>query len=74
MTLVEAKLNTNLIVKNINTDEKTKLRLMELGLLVGNKIIVKKRSSLKRTLLVIFNNACFTINAEIAKDIEVCYG
>lgn len=74
MTLVEAKLNTNLIVKNINTDEKTKLRLMELGLLVGNKIIVKKRSGLKRTLLVVFSDACFTINAEIAQSIEVCYG
>lgn len=74
MTLLEAKLNTNLILKNINTDEKTKLRLMELGLIVGNKILIKKRSGLKRTLLVVFSNACFTINAEIAKEIEVCYG
>ena len=53
MFLVEAKLNTNLIIKNISTNEKDKLRLMELGLIVGTNILVKHKSILKNNLLTI---------------------
>ena len=73
MKLNESKLNTNLIVKNINADEKTKLRLMELGLTLDSEIYVKHKSLMKKTMLVIFNYSCFTIKEEIAKLVEVNY-
>jgi len=70
---MEAKLNTNLIVKNIKTNDADKLRLMELGLVVGMKVLVKHKSVLKNNLLIHFNNSCFMIGSEIAKNIEVEY-
>ena len=73
MLLVEAKLNTNLIVKNISADEKNKLRLMELGMLEGTQILVKHKSIMKKNLLVVFNHSCFTLNYDVAKNIEVNY-
>ena len=74
MSLLDVKLNTECVVKDIIADdEKTSLRLMELGVLVGSKIIVKNKSSFKKTLLVFFNSTCFTIKDEIAKSIMVNY-
>lgn len=73
MNLSQAKLNTNLIVKNFSTEENLKLRLMELGLYESVNIYVKHKSILKKNLLVVFNNSCFVINDEIAKTIEVEY-
>ncbi len=74
MSLIDVKLNTECVVKNIaSTDEKTTLRLMELGIIEGCKIIVKNKSSFKKTLLVFFNSTCFTIKDEIAKSIMVNY-
>ncbi len=73
MFLVEAKLNTNLIIKNISANEKDKLRLMELGLIVGTNILVKHKSILKNNLLIHFNNSCFVLGSDIAKNIEVNY-
>ena len=72
MLLVEAKLNTNLIVKKINGNA-DKLRLMELGLNAGTLVLVKHKSMLKNNLLINFNNCCFMIGGEIAKNIEVEY-
>ena len=74
MNLNEVKLNANCIIKSINLqDEKTKIRLMELGLITGTKILVKNKSILKKTLLVFFNYSCFTIKDDIAKNIVVDY-
>ena len=74
MNLNEVKLNANCIIKSINLqDEKTKIRLMELGLIAGTKILVKNKSILKKTLLVFFNYSCFTIKDDIAKNIVVDY-
>lgn len=74
MNLNEVKLNANCLIKSINLqDEKTKIRLMELGLITGTKILVKNKSILKKTLLVFFNYSCFTIKDDIAKNIVVDY-
>lgn len=74
MNLFEAKLNTECLIKAINiNDEKTKIRLMELGIVEGTKIVVKSKSGLKKTLLIAFNFSCFTLKDEFAKLIEVNY-
>ena len=74
MDLFEAKLNTDCIITQIDIeDEKTKLRLMELGLFVGAKLKVERKSVLKQTLLVMFNFSCFTIKSEIAKKLKINY-
>lgn len=73
MLLVEAKLNTNLIIKNINIEERDKLRLMELGLIPGTKILVKHKSIMKKNLLIHFENSCFVLGYDLAKNIEVNY-
>ena len=73
MLLIDAKLNTNLIVKKIQGEEVDKLRLMDLGLNVGTNVLVKHKSILKNNLLLNFNNSCFVIGADIAKYIEVNY-
>ena len=73
MLLTEAKLNTNLIVKNIKIDEADKLRLMELGIYNGVNILVKHKSMLKKNLLIFFNNSCFVIGINLATKIEVEY-
>ena len=74
MTLYEVKINTSLIVKEINVQTKEKIRLMELGLIEECNLQVKNKSVLKKNLLVIFNNSCFTIGEYIAKNIVVNYG
>jgi len=67
MPLTDVKLNTNCIITEINIkDDKIKLRLMELGMLVGSKLKVTNKSMLKQTLLVIFNSSCFTLKADTA--------
>ena len=74
MTLMEAKLNTQCVVKEINiSDEKTKIRILELGLMSGVKVQVKHKSLLKKTLLIVFENSCFTLKENIAKSIVVNY-
>ena len=74
MNLSEVKLNANCLIKSINLqDEKTKIRLMELGIIEGTRILVKNKSILKKTLLVVFNYSCFTIKDDIAKNIVVDY-
>ena len=74
MSLFEAKLNTDCKVQEINIlDEHTKIRLMELGLIVGERVKVKKRSTLKKTLLIVFNSTCFTLKENIAREIQVNY-
>ena len=74
MTLGEVKINTNCIVKEVNIlDEKTKIRVMELGVVPGVTICVKHKSISKKTLLVIFSNSCFTINQNVAKNIVVAH-
>lgn len=74
MSLNEVKLNTPCLVKQINNlDEKTKIRLMELGLVENTKIFVKTKSIFKKTLLVVFNNSCFTIKDDVASAIVVNY-
>ena len=74
MNLNEVKLNTECMVKSVLiNDYKTKIRLMELGLISGQKITVKHKSMLKNTLLIAFNNACFTIKNNLAGSVEVEY-
>lgn len=74
MNLNDVKLNTKCIIKSVDIkDEKTKIRLMELGLNEGAKIIVKNKSILKKTLLVIVNSCCFTLKSNLAKEINVNY-
>jgi len=74
MNLSTVKINTNCIVKEINiVDEKVKLRVMELGLIAGVKVVVKHKSFSKKTLLIIFSNSCFTLKENIAKYIMVAY-
>lgn len=74
MSLADAKLNTQCLVTKIEIeDEKTKLRLMELGLIEGTKIKVENKSALKQTMLVQFNSSCFTLKTDIAKKILINY-
>lgn len=74
MSLYDAKLNTECVVKDIILDdEKTKIRLMELGIVAGTKIKVTRRSLGKKTLLIVFHSSCFTLKENIAKAIMVNY-
>ncbi len=74
MSLSEVKLNTSCVVKAVNIKNETiKIRLMELGVVEGCKIMVSKKSVFKKTLLVIFANCCFTLKDNLAKEIEVEY-
>ena len=74
MSLSEVKLNTNCVIKTVDVqDEKTKIRLMELGLVEGCSVQVVKRSVLKKTLLIIFNSTCFTLKDNLARNIMVNY-
>ena len=74
MNLSEVKLNTNCVIKSVDVkEEKTKLRLMELGLIEGCVVKVSKKSILKKTLLIIFNSSCFTLKDNLAKEIVVNY-
>ncbi len=74
MNLLEVKLNSPCKVQEINIlDEPTKIRLMELGLTLGSVVSVVKKSALKNTLLIVFNSTCFTLKANLARDIVVNY-
>lgn len=74
MSLSEVKLNALAVIKEINiADTKIKIRLMELGLNIGTKIIVKNKSIMKKTMLVVFNATCFTLKDNLAKEIVVNY-
>lgn len=74
MNLFEVKLNFLCKVESVNVlDEPTKIRLMELGLVIGSKVKVIKRSILKDTLLIVFNSTCFTLKANLARGIVVAY-
>ena len=74
MNLNQVKLNTPCLVSKINvSDELTKIRIMELGIVRNAIIEVKHKSLLKKTLLVLFNNSCFVIKENVAKNIEVVY-
>ena len=51
MNLSDVKLNTNCVVKSVNiVDELTKIRVMELGIVSGVKIMLKHKSILKKLL------------------------
>ena len=74
MNLSEVELSKSCVVQNIKIlDEPTKIRIMELGIVNNAIIFVKHKSILKNTLLIIFNNSCFTIGSNIANGIEVNY-
>ena len=74
MSLEQAKHNVPCIIKQVNIEDyNTKLRILELGLVKGEKVVVKSKSVLKHTLLVVFANACFTLKDNLAKQIEVEY-
>ncbi len=74
MSLYDVKLNTACKIQSLNVeDEKIKIRLMELGLIEECVVMVKKKSLLKQTLLIVFNSSCFTLKEEIAKSIVVKY-
>lgn len=72
MNLIETKLDRPYIAKRVAVqDEKTKIRLMELGLVSGVEIVVKKKSALKDTLLVVFKHSCFTMKSNVGREVEV---
>ena len=74
MKLSEVELNKFCVVKSVDVnDEKTRFRLMELGLVNGCRIRIEKRSVFKKTLLIIFSSSCFTLKTNLAKQIEVKY-
>ncbi len=74
MNLSEAKLNAKCLIKSMDIkDDKTKIRLMELGLIEGCVVSVCRRSVLKKTLLIIFNATCFTLKDNLAREIVVNY-
>ena len=74
MSLSDAKLSVNCVVKSIDVkDEKIKIRLLELGLTEGCVVSIDRRSVLKKTLLVVFNACCFTLKDNLAKEIVVEY-
>ena len=74
MSLNDVKLNTDCVIKSVDIeDEKTKIRLMELGLIEGAIVKVSRRSVLKKTLLIIFNSSCFTLKDNLAREIVVKY-
>ena len=74
MSLSEVKLNTDCVIKSVDIkDEKTKIRLMELGLVEGCIVQVNRKSVFKKTLLIIFNSICFTLKDNLARDIVVKY-
>ena len=74
MKLSKVKLNAECKIKSVNVkNEQTKIRLMELGLVEGTKIIVNKKSVFKKTLLIIFCFSCFTLKENLAEEIEVEY-
>ena len=74
MSLSQAKNNQWCIIKDIEIDNfKIQLRLMELGIVVGERVIIKKKSVNKKTLLIAFLNSCFTIKDSVAKGILVEY-
>ena len=74
MNLSEVKLKTNCEIISVDiSEEKTKTRLMELGLIKGCVVKVEKRSVLKKTLLIVFNSTCFTLKDSLAKLIKVNY-
>ncbi len=74
MSLSDVKLNTDCVIKSVDIkDEKTKIRLMELGLIEGSVVLVNRKSVLKKTLLLIFNSTCFTLKDNLAREIVVNY-
>lgn len=74
MKLSEVELNKFCVIKSVDVDdEKTRFRLMELGLVSRCKIQVTKRSIFKKTLLIIFCSTCFILKTNLAEQIEVCY-
>ena len=73
MKLANVKINKNLILKQIELNTKTKLRLLELGIIPNTIIQVKHISLFKKTFLISFQNSCFTISNVIANNIEVEY-
>lgn len=74
MNLLEVKLKEKCVIKSVDIDdEKTKIRLMELGLFQGAKVYVEHKSIFKKTLLVVFNSMCFTLKDNLAKNIMVEY-
>lgn len=74
MSLSDVKLNVDCVIKSVGVkDEKTKIRLMELGLIEGSIVQVNRKSVLKKTLLIIFNSTCFTLKDNLAKEILVKY-
>ena len=74
MTLSDIKQNSKCKIVSVNIlDELTKIRIMELGLVEGTIVVVKNRSLLKKTMLIAFQNSCFTIKENIAQMVAVEY-
>lgn len=74
MNLFEVEYNKKCKVLNVEIEDfKTKIRLMELGLFVGQVVMVKRKSILRKTLLIFFNSCCFTLKENFAKQVAVQY-
>lgn len=74
MNLSQAKINKLCEITSVQVEDfATQIRLMELGLTFGTKIKLVRKSCLKKTLLVVFVNSCFTLKENLASKIEVRY-
>lgn len=74
MNLFEVKLRKKCKIKSVEIDDfKTKIRLMELGLISKARVEVFKKSLMKHTLLIFLNSCCFTLKENFAKQVEVEY-
>ena len=74
MKLSSVELKRKYVIESVETfDFKTKIRLMELGLVPGTSLYVKNRSILKKTLIVVFASSCFSISSKHAENIMVKY-
>lgn len=72
MKLLKSIINKEVIIKKINIlDEKYNIRLQELGLYEGAKIVLLNFSPLKQTMLVKIFNSVFAIKSDVANLIEV---
>lgn len=72
MNLLDAKINQEVIIKNLNIlDKKFKTRLQELGLYNGSKVAILNFSPLRQTILLRIFNSAFALKSEIAKQVEV---
>lgn len=75
MNLYECEKNKLCKIISVNIDDnKTKLRLYEVGFFEDGEVKVLNRTFARKTMLVSVLDSCFVIKSDVAKNIEVKYG